>query len=167
MGVATDRAAEIKLAVADSEPKFVVTCVGGNAGPPAQARAWPRRLLSVRPDNVFNTGLVLSLTRRHPLVVARGALNHEGHTAGMFLSNRLNNVHLTAGGARSAQRTLAGEGVCMLPRDVEIVNRLKCEILSVTDFYSGGTSLASTTDVAASRDLMLRCWGARRNKPNA
>jgi hypothetical protein len=70
----------------------------------------------------------------------------------MFLSDRLNNVHLTAGGARSAQRTLAGEGTCTLPRDVEIVNPLESEILSVTDFYSGGTSLVSTTYVATSRD---------------
>jgi hypothetical protein len=31
MGVATDRAAEIKHAIADSEPKFVVACVGGKA----------------------------------------------------------------------------------------------------------------------------------------
>jgi hypothetical protein len=58
MGVFGDRAAEIKHAIADSEPKFVVTCVGDNAGPPAQARARLRRLLSVRPDNLFNAGLV-------------------------------------------------------------------------------------------------------------
>jgi hypothetical protein len=70
----------------------------------------------------------------------------------MILSDRLNNVDLTAGGARSAQRTLAGEGIRMVPRDVEIVNRLGGEILSVTKFYSGGTSLVSTTYVVTSRD---------------
>jgi hypothetical protein len=70
----------------------------------------------------------------------------------MFLSKRLNNVHLTAGGARNAQRTLAGEGTHTLPRDVEIVNQLESEILSVTASYSGDTSLVSTTKVAASRD---------------
>ena len=79
-------------------------------------------------------------------------MNHEGPTTGTFLSDRLDNVHLTAGGARSAQRTLAGEGICTLQRDVEIVNRLENEILSVTDFYTGGTSLVSTTYVATSRD---------------
>jgi hypothetical protein len=62
-----------------------------------------------------------------------------------FLSDRLENLHLTAGGARSAQRTLAGEGICMLQRDVEIVNRLESEILSVADSYSEGTSPVSTT----------------------
>jgi hypothetical protein len=45
--------AEIKHSTADSEPKFVVTCVRDNAGPPVQARAWLRRLLFVSPDNVF------------------------------------------------------------------------------------------------------------------
>jgi len=74
----------------------------------------------------------------------------------MFLSDRSNNVHLTAGGARNAQRTLAGEGTKRLQRDVEIVNLLESEILSVTEFYSGGTSIVSTTYVATSRDLMLR-----------
>jgi hypothetical protein len=76
----------------------------------------------------------------------------------MFLSDRFNNVHLTAGGARSAQRTLAGEGICKLQRDVEIVNPLESEILSVTEFHSGGTPLVSTTYVDTSRDLILRCW---------
>jgi len=69
----------------------------------------------------------------------------------MFLSDRFDNLHLTAGGARNAQRTLAGEGICTLQRDVEIVNPLESEILSVTEFYSE-TSLVSTTYVATSRD---------------
>ena len=81
----------------------------------------------------------------------------------MFLSHGLDNVHLAAGGATSARRTLAGEGICTLQRDVEIVNRIESEILSVTDFYSEGAPLVSTTYVATSRDLILRCWGARRN----
>ena len=63
----------------------------------------------------------------------------------MFLSDRFDNAHLAAGGARSAQRTLAGEGTCTLPRDVEIVNPLEIEILSLTEFYSEGTSPVSTT----------------------
>ena len=69
----------------------------------------------------------------------------------MFLSDRFDNLHLTVGGARNAQRTLAGEGICTLQRDVEIVNPLESEILSVTEFYSE-TSLVSTTYVATSRD---------------
>jgi hypothetical protein len=51
----------------------------------------------------------------------------------MFLSDRSHNVHLTAGGARSAQRTLAGEGICTLQRNVEIVNRLESETLTPAD----------------------------------
>jgi hypothetical protein len=79
-------------------------------------------------------------------------------TTRMILSDGLNNVDLTAGGASSAQRTLAGEGICTLPRDVEIVNPLQSEILSVTEFNSGDTPLVSTTYVATSRDWILRCW---------
>jgi hypothetical protein len=55
------------------------------------------------------------------------------------------NDGLPAGGANGAQRTLAGEGMHTLQRDVEIVNPLESEILSVTDFYSEGTSPVSTT----------------------
>jgi hypothetical protein len=51
----------------------------------------------------------------------------------MLLNDRSYNVHLTAGGARNAQRTLAGEGNWRLQRDVEIVNRSKSEIFSVTE----------------------------------
>src|ERR1700677_290353 len=43
----------------------------------------------------------------------------------MFLSDRLN-FHSQLAEQESAQRTLAGEGISTLPRDVEIVNRLKC-----------------------------------------
>ena len=67
-------------------------------------------------------------------------------------------VSLTAGGARSAQRTLAGEGTSKVQRDVEIVNPLESAILSVTEFHPGGTPLVSTTYVATSRDLILERW---------
>jgi hypothetical protein len=56
LGEATVRVAEFKHAIADSEPKFVVACVGSKAAR-FRAPAWLRRLLCVR-NNVFDAGLV-------------------------------------------------------------------------------------------------------------
>lgn len=76
-------------------------------------------------------------------------MNHEGPTTGTFLSDRLDNVHLTAGGARSAQRTLAGEGICTLQRDVEIVNPLE---------FQGALILApAKRDIAPLRATAQQC----------
>jgi hypothetical protein len=92
MGVATDRASEIKHAIADSEPKFVVACLGGKA-----ARLRRRSLapaVAVRPARpCVRCRFSLALTRRRPPVVAQGTLNHEGPTTGTFLSHGFDHVH--------------------------------------------------------------------------
>lgn len=83
-------AAEIKHAIADSEPKFVVACVGGKAARLPSASLAPA--VAVRPARqCVRCRFSLALTRRHSRVIARGALNHEGPTTGMFLSDRFDN----------------------------------------------------------------------------
>jgi hypothetical protein len=93
-------AAEMKHAIADSEPEFVVACVGGNAARLPNTSS--RRSSSDRE----------SLRRQYC-----GIRNSLGGRSGV--------ISLSADGARSAQRTLAGEGINRVQRDVGNVNRLK------------------------------------------
>jgi hypothetical protein len=129
-------AAEIKHAIADSEPTFVVAAWATRR--PAYPGASLPTAVAVRPARqCVRCRFGLALTRRHSRVVARGALNHQRPTTEMFLSDRFKSLHLTAGGARSAQRTLAGEGVLRLPRDVETVNPAQERNPSVTKVRLG------------------------------